>query len=143
MGRKRIVRWVAGVLMLLLIALTGISNRVYRSMLPKVRTRSYEATVGELLDGYGLWELVAWVPVECAFPSERENVVYFYRMCQRPGLWSQREYYVERIEVRIIDRREDAVLVDEGFLSYAETLVCETDLPLKDGEVVCWLNGGS
>lgn len=142
MRRKQIVRWAAGVLMVTLIALTVISNMVYQSMLPKVRTLNYEATVGELLDGYGLWELIAWVPVECVFPSEQENVVYFYRMCERPGQWSHRENYVEQIQVRIIDRREDAVLVDEKFLSYAETLVCETNLPLSDGEVVSWLNAG-
>jgi len=143
MRRKQIVRWVAGGVTVLLLVLTVISNMVYQAMLPKVRTLTYEATVGELLDGYGLWELIAWVPVECAFPSDQENVVYFYRMCERPGLWSQRENYVEQIQARIIDRREDAVLVEEGVLYYAETLVCETNLPLRDGDVVSWSNPDS
>lgn len=42
----------------------------------------------------------------------------------------------------MLDRREDAVLVDELYLDFYETLICETDLPLSDGQTVVWLNGG-
>lgn len=140
MKRKRIVRWAAGVLTALLIILTAVSGAVYEALLPKVRTRPYEATVGRLLDGYGLWELLKWVPVECAFPSGRENVVYLYRIRERPGLWSERENYVEQLEMTVLDRNGDIVLVDGAYMDYAETLVCETSLPLSDGETVQWLN---
>ena len=40
----------------------------------------------------------------------------------------------------MLDEREDAVLVEDLYLSYYETLVCETSLPLSNGQTVIWLN---
>lgn len=140
MRRKRIVRRTAGVLTVLLVVMTVVSSMVYQAMLPQVRTLRYEGTVGRLLDGYGLWEVLAWVPVSCTFPGSQENTVCLYRVWDRPGQWSSSEYYVEEIEAPVIDRRPDTVLLADGCLSYFETLVCETSLPLSDGETVQWLN---
>lgn len=106
--------------------MTVVSSMVYQGMLPQVRTLRYEGTVGKLLDGYGLWEVLAWVPISCTFPSGQENTVCLYRLWDRPGPWSNSEYYVEKIEASVIDRREDAVLLADGCLSYFEILVCET-----------------
>lgn len=141
MVRKRIIPWIAGIVLVALFTFTLISNQVYQNSLPKVRTRIVEQEIGELLDGYGLWETLAWVPRECIFPSESEDKVCVYRIVQRPGQFSSVEYYVEKIEVPILDERDDAVLLDELYLSLTETLVCETNLPLMDGQVVVWLNG--
>lgn len=142
MRRKRMVRWAAGILTVLLVVMTVVSGMVYQAMLPQVRTLRYEGTVGRLLDGYGLWEVLAWVPVSCTFPGSQENMVCLYRMRERPGQWSSSEYYVEEIEAPVIDRNGDIVLLPDGYLSYFETLVCETSLPLSGGETVQWLNAG-
>ena len=52
------------------------------------------------------------------------------------------EYYAEAQEVPVLDEREDAVLVEDLYLSYYETLVCETSMPLSNGQTVIWLNPG-
>ena len=142
MRRKRIVRWAAGILTALLIVMTAVSGSVYEAMMPKVRTLQYEGTVGRLLDGYGLWEILAWVPIECVFPGSQADTVCVYRMCERPGQWNSLENYVERIEAPVVDRNGDIVLLPDGYLFYFETLVCETSLPLSGGETVRWLNAG-
>lgn len=48
--------------------------------------------------------------------------------------------YAEAVELPVLDEREDAVLVEESYLSFYETLVCETNLPLNNGQTVVWLN---
>lgn len=50
------------------------------------------------------------------------------------------ENYAEAVELPVLDEREDAVLVEESYLSFYETLVCETNLPLNNGQTVVWLN---
>ena len=52
MVRKRIIRWLAGVILLALVVCTVVSNSVYQASLPRVRTRVVEQEVGDLLDGY-------------------------------------------------------------------------------------------
>lgn len=140
--RKRIIQWIAGILLVTLVALTVVSNQVYQASLPQVRTQVVEQEIGELLDGYGLWETFAWIPRECIFPSTdgSEDKVCIYRIRQRPGQFTRTEYYLDGEELQILDEREDAILVDELYLSFQETLVCETDLPLTSGQTVVWLN---
>lgn len=142
MLRKKIIRWVAGAVLLILLACTVISNAVYEASLPRVRTRVVEKEIGELLDGYGLWETMAWIPRECVFPSSdgNENKACVYRIRQRAGQFSSTEYYLEAVELPIEEEREDAVRLDDLLFAYSETLVCETNVPLKDGQVVVWLN---
>ena len=98
------------------------------------------AEIGELLDGYGLWETFAWIPKECVFPGSSEDTVCLYRIWQRAGQFTSMEYYAEAQEVPVLDEREDAVLVEDLYLSYYETLVCETSQPLSNGQTVIWLN---
>ena len=141
MDRKRIIRWASAAILITLVAFTVISNRVYQDSLPRVRTRMVEQEIGELLDGYGLWETLAWVPKECIFSGSNENTVCLYRVWQRAGQFTSTEDYVVAEEVRVLDEREDAVLVDNLYLDFYETLVCETSLPLSNGETVIWLNG--
>lgn len=140
MVRKRIIRWGAGVILIALLALTIISNSVYQASLPRVRTRIVEQEIGELLDGYGLWETFAWIPRECVFPGSSENTVCLYRVWPRAGQFTRTEYYAAAEEVPVLEEREDAVLVDNLYLDFYETLVCETDLPLSHGQTVVWLN---
>ena len=140
--RKKIIRWVSAVILIALVAFTAISNRVYQDSLPRVRTRMVEQEIGELLDGYGLWETFAWIPRECVFPGSSEDTVCLYRVWTQAGQFTRTEYYAQAVEVPVLDRREDAVLVDELYLDFYETLICETDLPLSDGQTVVWLNGG-
>ena len=140
MVRKRIIRWLAGVILLALVVCTVVSNSVYQASLPRVRTRVVEQEVGDLLDGYGIWEAFAWIPKECVFPGNSEDTVCLYRIWQRAGQFTSMEYYAEAQEVPVLDEREDAVLVEDLYLSYYETLVCETSLPLSNGQTVIWLN---
>ena len=90
--------------------------------------------------GYGIWETFAWIPRECVFPGNSEDTVCLYRIWQRAGQFTSMEYYAEAQEVPVLDEREDAVLVEDLYLSYYETLVCETSLPLSNGQTVIWLN---
>ena len=64
-----------------------------------------------------------------------------YRINQRAGQFARVEYCVEKIEAPVLEEREDAVLVGDLYLGLTETLVCETNLPLMDGQTVIWLNG--
>lgn len=140
MLRKRIIRWTAGAILVVLLVLTGVSDAVYQASLPRVRTRMVEPEIGELLDGYGLWETLHWLPPECVFPSSTEGMVCVYRVWQRSGQFDRIEYYVDAQEVALLDQREDAILVDGSYLSFYETLVCESDQPLRNGQTVVWLN---
>lgn len=140
MLRKRIILCLAAVLLIALIAFTVISNRVYEDSLPKVQTRTVEKEIGRLLDGYGLWETFAWVPRECVFPGSSESTVCVYRIYPRAGLFSPVEYYASAVESPVLDEREDAVLLEDLYLSYYETLICETNQPLSDGQTIVWLN---
>lgn len=140
MLRKKIIRWAAGIVLIALLAFTVISNQVYEAALPKVRTRPVEKEIGRLLDGYGLWETFAWVPRECVFPSDKENMVCLYRVGVRAGLFTRSEYFADVVEAPILDEREDAILVEDLYLSYYETLVCKSNLPLSNGQTVVWLN---
>ena len=65
-----------------------------------------------------------------------------YRIWQRAGQFTSMEYYAEAQEVPVLDEREGAVLVEDLYLSYYETLVCETSMPLSNGQTVIWLNTG-
>ena len=144
MRRKKIVRWIAGITMGLLVVMTGVSYLVYQSMLPNVITYDYTASTGRLLDGYSRWETVPWVPMKCTFPaSQEDDTVYLYRIRDRAGQWNSTEYYVERVEVPVVKEGVDMLLLEDGYLGYFETLVCETTLPLHDGEAVNWLNPGT
>lgn len=140
MLRKRIIRWMAGVILVVLLVLTGVSDAMYQASLPRVRTRMVEPEIGALLDGYGLWENLHWMPPECVFPGNTEGMVNLYRVWQRAGQFDRIEYYVEAQEVTVLDQREDAILVDGSNLSFYETLVCESDQPLQNGQTVVWLN---
>ncbi len=140
MVRKRIIRWMAGVVLIALLAFTVISNSVYQASLPRVRTQVVEKEIGELLDEIGIWENFAWVPRECVFPGSREDTVCVYRIGQRVGQFASTEHYAEKVEIPVLDEREDAILVEDIYLAYFETLVCETDLPLSDGQTIVWIN---
>lgn len=143
MVRKRMIRWASAVILMALVAFTVISNGVYQDSLPRVRTRMVEQEIGKLLDGYGLWETLAWVPKECIFPSSNENMACVYRIGQRAGQFTNTEYFAEAVESSILDEREDAVLLKELYLDFYKTLICETSLPLSDGQTVAWLNDGA
>lgn len=143
MVRKRMIRWASAVILMALVAFTVISNGVYQDSLPRVRTRMVEQEIGKLLDGYGLWETLAWVPKECIFPSSNENMVCVYRIGQRAGQFTNTEYFAEAVESSILDEREDAVLLEDLYLDFYKTLICETSLPLSDGQTVAWLNDGA
>lgn len=140
MIRKRIIRWGSALILLLLVVSTVISNSVYQASLPRVRTMVVEKEIGDLLDGYGLWETFAWVPNECVFPSSNDNCVCVYRIEQRAGQFSNTECYASAVESPILDQREDAVLLEDLYLNYYETLICESDLPLSDGQTIMWIN---
>ena len=140
MVRKRIIRWISCLFLLVLLIFTVISNSVYQASLPRVRTRTVEQEVGKLLDGYGLWETFAWIPRDCVFPSGSEDTVCLYRVLQRGGQFTSTEDYVEAEEVLVLDEREDAVLVENYYLGFYDELVCESNLPLKNGETVIYLN---
>ena len=140
MIRKKVIRVLAVAALVALAALTVISNGVYEDSLPRVRTRMVEQEVGELLDGYALWETFAWIPRECVFPGTKPGTVCVYRVGQRAGQFAGMENYAEAVEPPVLDEREDAVLVEESYLSFYETLVCETNLPLNNGQTVVWLN---
>ena len=143
MVRKRMIRWASAVILMALVAFTVISNGVYQDSLPRVRTRMVEQEIGKLLDGYGLWETLAWVPKECIFPSSNENMVCVYRIGQRAGQFTSTEYFAEAVESSILDEREDAVLLEDLYLDFYKTLICETSLPLSGGQTVAWLNDGA
>lgn len=140
MDRKRIIRCASAVILIALVAFTVISNQVYQDSLPRVRTQMVEQEIGALLDGYGLWETFAWVPNECIFPSNNENMVCVYRIEQRAGQFTSTEYFAQAVESPVLDEREDAVLLEALYLDFYETLICETSLPLSDGQTVIWLN---
>lgn len=140
MDRKRIIRCASAVILIALVAFTVISNQVYQDSLPRVRTQMVEQEIGALLDGYGLWETFAWVPNECIFPSNNENMVCVYRIEQRAGQFTNTEYFAQAVESPVLDEREDAVLLEALYLDFYETLICETSLPLSDGQTVIWLN---
>lgn len=140
MVRKRIIRWMAGIILIALLVFTGISNSVYEASLPRVRTQVVEKEVGELLDGYGLWETFAWVPRECVFPGSSDNTVCVYRISQRAGQFTPTEYYAAVVESTVLDEREDEVLLNDLYLNYSETLICKSSLPLSNGQTVVWLN---
>lgn len=140
MDRKRIIRCASAVILIALVAFTVISNQVYQDSLPRVRTQMVEQEIGALLDGYGLWETFAWVPNECIFPSNNENMVCVYRIEQRAGQFTNTEYFAQAVESPVLDEREDAVLLEALYLDSYETLICETSLPLSDGQTVIWLN---
>ena len=140
MVRKKIIRLASAVILIALVVFTSISNRVYQDSLPRVRTRMVEQEIGSLLDGYGLWETLAWVPKECIFHASNENMVCVYRIGQRAGQFASTEYFAQAVESPVLDEREDAVLLEELYLDFYETLICETDLPLRDGQTVMWLN---
>lgn len=140
MVRKRIIRWMAGIILIALLVFTAISNSVYEASLPRVCTQVVEKEVGELLDGYGLWETFAWVPRECVFPGSSDNTVCVYRISQRAGQFTPTEYYAAVVESTVLDEREDAVLLNDLYLNYSETLICESSLPLSDGQTIIWLN---
>ena len=140
MVRKKIIRWMAGLFLIALLAFTVISNSVYQASLPRVRTQVVEQEIGELLDGHGIWELLSWIPKKCVFPGSRENTVCVYRVGLRPGQFASTEYYAEAVELSVVDEREDAILVEGPHLRFRETLVCETDKPLNDGQTLVWLN---
>ena len=142
MDRKRIIRWASAAILIALVAFTVISNQVYQDSLPRVRTRMVEQEIGALLDGYGLWETLAWVPNECIFPSNNENMVCVYRIEQRAGQFTSTEYFAQAVESPVLDEREDAVLLEALYLDFYETLICETNLPVRDGQTVVWLNEG-
>lgn len=141
MVRKRVIRWISAIILIILLVSTVISNHIYETSLPRVHTKQFEATIGELLDGYGLWETLAWVPRECIFPCDSEGKVCMYRILKRPGQFSDVEYYVEIIIAPVLEEREDAVLVDNLYLGLTETLICKTDQPLHEGETVNWIMG--
>ena len=140
MDRKRIIRCASAVILIALVAFTVISNQVYQDSMPRVRTQMVEQEIGALLDGYGLWETFAWVPNECIFPSNNENMVCVYRIEQRAGQFTSTEYFAQAVESPVLDEREDAVLLEALYLDFYETLICETSLPLSDGQTVIWLN---
>ena len=140
MDRKRIIRCASAAILIALVAFTVISNQVYQDSLPRVRTQMVEQEIGALLDGYGLWETFAWVPNECIFPSNNENMVCVYRIEQRAGQFTSTEYFAQAVESPVLDEREDAVLLEALYLDFYETLICETSLPLSDGQTVIWLN---
>lgn len=140
MVRKRIIRWMAGIILIALLVFTGISNSVYEASLPRVRTQVVEKEVGELLDGYGLWETFAWIPRECVFPGSSGNTVCVYRISQRAGQFTPTEYYAAVVESTVLDERENTVLLNDLYLNYSETLICESSLPLSNGQTVVWLN---
>ena len=116
MDRKRIIRCASAVILIALVAFTVISNQVYQDSLPRVRTQMVEQEIGALLDGYGLWETFAWVPNECIFPSNNENMVCVYRIEQRAGQFTSTEYFAQAVESPVLDEREDAVLLEELYL---------------------------
>lgn len=127
--------------MIVLAACTAISKGVYEASLPRVRTRVVEKEIGELLEGYdGLWGTFAWVPRECIFPGQRVSTVLVYRIRTRQGQFSSTEYYVEAAEIPLLEERENGVLRENLYLNYSESLACQTDLPLIDGQTVIWLN---
>ena len=70
----------------------------------------------------------------------RSDTVCLYRVLQRGGQFTSTEDYVEAEEVLVLDEREDAVLVENYYLGFYEELVCESNLPLKNGETVIYLN---
>ena len=138
---KRIIRWMAGLFLIALLVFTVISNSVYQANLPRVRTQVVEQELGEVLDKEkGILETFAWVPRECVFPGSRADTVCVYRIGQRAGQFAGTEYYAEEVEVPVLDEREDAILVEDLYLGLFETLVCETDNPLSDGQTLVWLN---
>lgn len=140
MDRKRIIRRTSAAILIALAAFTAISNRIYQASLPRVRTRIVEQEVGALLDDRGLWENFAWIPRECVFPGSSQDTVCLYRVWTRAGQFTAEECYAAEIEVPVLDVRDDAVLVDELYLDFYETLICETTLPLSNGQTVVWLN---
>mgnify|MGYP003304281888 FL=1 len=142
MDRKKIIRWASAAILIALVAFTVISNQVYQDSLPRVRTQMVEQEIGSLLDGYGLWETLAWVPKECIFPASNENMVCVYRIEQRAGQFTSTEYFAQAVESPVLDEREDAVLLEALYLDFYETLICETNLPVRDGQTVVWLNEG-
>ena len=87
MVRKKIIRLASAVILIALVVFTSISNRIYQDSLPRVRTRMVEQEIGSLLDGYGLWETLAWVPKECIFPASNENMAIgrYAHLSERDG----------------------------------------------------------
>lgn len=133
MKRKKIVRWLALGIFVLLIGFTIASNLVYEALLPRVKTTEFIA--GMSTEG----EIEYWVPEECVFGTEDSQSIVLYRVGERSGLFSM-EYYVEEIDGRILEEKDGQVKIQAPAMSMMETLVCYRDKPLTSGETVYWLN---
>ena len=110
MKRKKIVRWLALGIFVLLIGFTIASNLVYEALLPRVKTTEFIA--GMSTEG----EIEYWVPEECVFGTEDSQSIVLYRVGERSGLFSM-EYYVEQIDGQVLEEK-DAVFgrtVDGGY----------------------------
>lgn len=132
MRRKKIVRWLALIIFVLLIGFTIASNLVYEALLPRVKTCEFIASMSA--EG----EVEYWVPKDCVFSGEN-NAVIMYRVAERSGLFDM-EYYVEQIDGSILEEKDGQIKVMAPAMSTMETLVCYRDKPLTSGETVYWLN---
>ena len=132
MKRKKIVRWLALIIFVLLIGFTIASNLVYEALLPRVKT--CEFTVSMSAEG----EVEYWVPKDCVF-SGQNNAIIMYRVAERSGLFNM-EYYVEQIDGYILEEKDGQIKVRAPAMSTMEMLVCYRDKPLTSGETIYWLN---
>lgn len=132
MKRKKIVRWFALIIFVLLIGFTVVSNLVYEALLPRVKICEFTASMSA--EG----EVEYWVPKDCIFSGEN-NTVIMYRVAERSGLFDM-EYYVEQIDGSILEEKDGQIKVRAPAMSTMETLVCYRDKPLTSGETVYWLN---
>lgn len=132
MKRKKIVRWLALIIFVLLIGFTIASNLVYEALLPRVKTCEFTASMSA--EG----EVEYWVPKDCVF-SGQNNAIIMYRVAERSGLFNM-EYYVEQIDGYILEEKDGQIKVRAPAMSTMEMLVCYRDKPLTSGETVYWLN---
>ena len=114
MKRKKIVRWLALGIFVLLIGFTIASNLVYEALLPRVETTEFMASMSTER------EIEYWVPEECVFGTEDSQSIVLYRVGERSGLFSM-EYYVEQIDGQVLEEKDGQVKVQAPAMGMMET----------------------
>lgn len=133
--KQKIVLWVAGIVTILLICCSVISNHVYLTLLPKVGTYHFiSITTLEM-------ELEYWVLPECVFKGKTDDTGLLYRIQARRGPFAK-EFFADVIEVNILREDDGKVLVYGPNLQHHENLIRTTTQPLSDDVTVDWLNPG-
>lgn len=76
----------------------------------------------------------------CLSPSvlhEKDKRYYVYLLKEREGILGQ-EYYVDEVEVKIIDKNDNWAAIEEGALDKDSKIISSATMEIKKGDVVRW-----